>query len=145
MNLGLANSFIEKCLIKKSRLFVGLNNLHENLHTKPFCTVVNADGHFVGLIGSSTYLLYYDPFGLIPMDQEIIGFCKKDPRPLLVNYATHQHPVSLFCGFFVLLFVLLHEYHAPNLHPFRQDDLIANDTICIQNLEKLLIYNVRIN
>ena len=144
MDLGLANTFLEKCLEKKSSLFVGMNSLFDRQHTTRFCTVINTDGHFVGLVGTSNYLFYYDPFGLPPTDTEIVEFSRLDPRPLFYNHTTHQHPDSIFCGFFVLLFLLLCEYIVPVFIPF-QKNLKLNDDICITNLKNLLRHNKRAN
>ena len=140
MDLGLRNDYLNQILFSTSRYFCGVNNLPKTLHTHPiFSTVINVDGHFVTLIGRPDKLMYVDSFGLPPSDREIVEFITEDVRPCLINSTTYQHPLSIYCGFFSIFFVLFSEIgRTITLQRFDLHNLEQNDEICITNLELLL-------
>ena len=137
--IGLTNDYLQNILEQISLHFVGVNNLTGKLHSlSRFSAVCNTHGHFICILGFSDRLLYIDPFGLAPMDGRITAFLEADLRPCYINRATYQHPLSVYCGFFCVYFILYAERMHKDLHAFDGFLLELNDQICMSNIHTLL-------
>lgn len=134
---GLENSFLDNILFQKDPYFLGVNNLPQSAHHIRFSTVVNCSGHFIALVGMDRLLYYYDPVGLDIFDSEVAQFCASDLRRVIKNNTTQQHPRSISCGFFVMVFILCKQLRK-TLPTYNKDDLWKNDDIAINYLIKIL-------
>jgi hypothetical protein len=137
MNKGLKNTFIDNILKNKIPNFKGVNILKSKFNNQAFSTVINVEGHFVAIISNKKYIYYYDPIGLPPMDSQILTFLKNDRRSLIVNKVAHQHPLSIYCGFYVMNFVMSVYYKKP-IPSFSKNNLWKNDRIVVDRLVNLL-------
>lgn len=142
--LGLTNSYVSGILKKHTDYFTGINKLSPRLHNESrFSTVTNIDGHFITIIGFPEKILFIDSFGLPPQDERILNFLDSDERPCFINEITYQHPLSVFCGYFTMYFILYTERQHHNLRDFEPVRVELNDQICIDNL-CILVTNDRI-
>ena len=137
MDIGLENKFIDRVLFKKDPYFIGVNNLPAHAHYKPFSTVMNCSGHFIALVGDNRMLYYYDPIGLTIFDDEVRRFCSVDPRKFIKISQMHQHPKSISCGFFVIMFILCKrfKFRLPN---YDKNNLWKNDNLVVKSLIRIL-------
>ena len=138
--IGLTNDYVKTILERYSYNFIGMNKLAKKLHTKAnFSTVHNVDGHFIAIIAHRGEIEYFDPIGLPPLSRKIRRFLATDRRNIYVNSKTIQHPMSVFCGFFVILKVLAVEKSPETkLISFNSKYLERNDNICVLNIIKLM-------
>jgi hypothetical protein len=111
--------------------------------------------HFIAVTCTPRRLCYFDPLGLPCIDASINTFlaaCRQGRQPrwrqICFSDRTIQHPLSYFCGFYTLLFVLRFEHRASwQALPFACDcsgesaALFVNDTLCIQFLKRELMTN----
>jgi hypothetical protein len=98
--------------------------------------------HFVAVAATSRSVYYLDPTGLPCVDACIISFLSECGRDTIYfNKQTIQHPMSYFCGYYALLFILRFDRGAgwqTNLFVCdKRDsaDLFANDTLCVHYLK----------
>ena len=133
--VGLTNDYVEAFLSRTSPSFYGINKLDKILHdTQRFSVVHNISGHFVGMIGLANRIIYFDPLGLNISNREMQDFLKADTRKKIENSTTYQHPLSAYCGFFVILRILCEDYNPTGLKHFNFSKLEKNDAICVQNI-----------
>jgi hypothetical protein len=101
--------------------------------------------HFVVVACTPRRVYYLDPTGLPCTNTELLRFlahCGRRRRRLVYcNSKTIQHPLSSFCGFYALLFVLRFDRGARwQTLLFADDhrdstDLFANDALCLHYLK----------
>ena len=137
--LGLSNSYVSSILEKHSDNFSGVNILSSQLHGKKrFSTICNIDGHFTTLIGYPEKIFYIDSFGLPPQHEGVLNFLDHDARVCFINNVTYQHPLSVFCGYYCMYFILFSEREHSNLTQFDTQLIERNDEICVENVCTLL-------
>ena len=96
-------------------------------------------GHFVYLLFNDEYILYADPLGFPCLNQAMRKKFSTLKKPVFFNSRQIQDISSKYCGLFVCFFALnfSHNKNIPML-PFQSKNLIQNDTICIENLKKIV-------
>lgn len=139
-NLGITGNYINSVLFKSSHFFVGVDNFSIELHKlSRFSTINYEDEHFVAILAFPTIIYFIDPLGLPPTSSKIMAFLMADERPTKINSTTYQHPLSVYCGFFCIYFVLYFENRPTRkIRKFNLDNLTSNDAICISNIMTLL-------
>lgn len=138
---GLTNKYLLQLLNQFSPSFCGLNNLSPGLYSKKtFSTLINDNNHFLAIFKKETACYYYDPFGLPPSTPSIQKFLLLHKGHTIINHVTHQDLRSKYCGFFVLFFILRLDYNFLNISfiPFHPQNLLFNDSICVENLSSLI-------
>ncbi len=113
--IELINILTEDKFSKK--LFCGvlpIDELKNFTFRKPCSLIVNTDEsskpgeHWIALfITKNGYLEYFDSYGIKPFKKEIFQFIKKHQMKLIFNKKKIQNSLSINCGKFCLLFVLL--------------------------------------
>lgn len=158
-NGGLSNLFIQNVAGKYARnSFAGTfssNNIPRNLAERPnFTFICNLDkvgevgSHFVTVVADPENIIYVDPLGLPCLNKDISCFLKQSGRRVSYNTRTIQHPLSNFCGFYALLYVLHFDYSVSNKKKkktrynlklvFKDTQLEENDARCLEYLKYLL-------
>ncbi len=99
------------------KLFCGvlpIDELENFKFRKPCSLIVNTDEsskpgeHWIALfITRNGSLEYFDSYGIKPFKKEIYQFIKKHQMKLIYNKKIIQNSLSINCGKFCLLFVLL--------------------------------------
>ncbi len=93
-------------------------------------------GHWIGLILSGNVCTYFDSLGLESLiDERIVNFICKRATILKYNISVIQSPLSEYCGFFCIGFILSFmcgENLGKYLDRFSDNDLIKNDSIVIR-------------
>jgi hypothetical protein len=148
---GLSNHYILKLARRFARNdFAGTfssDNLPQKLcHRRRFSLVCNLDKetgpgtHFVSIVADADQIAYIDPLGLPCGDARIARFLRDSGRSAAHNERTIQHPLSPFCGFYALLYVLFFDSsirHRLKLK-FDRTALESNDELCVRYLVKLM-------
>lgn len=101
--------------------------------------------HFIVLVREKRKFIFFDPLGLTldsyPYVKKRIEQSKHPKKYHLYLKGPVQSPLSSFCGFFCVLFLLIYDLKSSqklkSLIPFDKNNLLLNDEICISNLEIL--------
>ena len=155
---GLSSAFVELLLYGRAQNFCGCysdDELPYNLHLyneDSFTIVVNLSKrwqpgtHFIVIAKTSKAVIYLDSFGRKPPPQcdGIRAFLRASPLPLHYNDQQLQAFDSVYCGFFAILFCLLHsrneEWTLRNseLPVFDGENLKKNDLIVLEHIRKFV-------
>jgi hypothetical protein len=154
---GLSNVYIDRLLKKLGcKNFLGVcssDNISERwpLLTKSadkFSLIANLSAkneegtHFVCILFESGRVLYLDSMGLGPyVSRNIYNFLSSISEPVLFNKNVVQHPLSLFCGYYCILFCMLHDDSIPDKFkpkPVFTKNLLHNDKLCIDYIVKMI-------
>lgn len=155
MNLkDLTNIQIDDFLFSKSRYFEGVfscNSIPKNIGKKETFFIIcnlarkNKKGtHFITIISHKNEILYIDSFGLPCENLDIKTFLVKTKKNIYFNTKTIQDPLSNFCGYFCILFVLFFENILLNksiikLTFYPSNLLYKNDNLCLQYIKKIIM------
>jgi len=124
MSKGLTNQYVEqlcKQLLKKHFIGVYPCDIQPKITKKNFSIVFNTGDsttkgeHFIALYVKNKIIYYFDSFGRIPRDNNILSFIKhhRNKRRLKVWKKKIQDDVSNFCGFYCAAF-LIHKHRNMN-------------------------------
>ena len=105
-----------------------------------FSKSVDPGTHFVSILFiNSNTCWYFDPLNLSFIPQEIRSYMFQNSRNVRKIKFKIQNSLSVFCGFFCLVPILLHVNNFPILRGLSifTPDLIENDDICIDLLTHL--------
>ena len=117
----LTNLYISDVLSKVSPNFQGVYSsdtipVKKLRRLKNFCIVVNLSKinqpgtHFVAVLKlGSKAVIYFDPYGLPCFVQDICKFMKSLKVPIVDKKIKLQHDQSVYCGFFTILFCIVHQ------------------------------------
>ena len=147
-SLGLYNEYINKYLSQLPIHFDGCFSIdlipNEIFKRKNFILVINTAnstqkvGHFVTLIRKENMCILFDPLA-INMYRDYFSF----KCGLFLHYLTHpiQSPLSNYCGYYAILFVMYFNFR-PNFHllfirNLNVNALLQNDRICKYYIEKI--------
>ena len=97
--------------------------------------------HFITIIyDTNNSCIYYDPLNLAYIPENIVNHIKSTCKHMVtVRYAI-QNPLSIYCGFFCLLIILIHLNNLPLLRTLQEyftPKCIINDIKCISVICKL--------
>jgi len=119
MTAGLSNDYIEKTALKaiKNHYFLGVFpcDRHPTIdHRKKFSIVFNTGHsqstgeHFIAIYCNKKQLYYFDSLGSTDIDVNIANFIQETikRRTLILCNKPIQHPISSFCGFYCIAFLL---------------------------------------
>jgi hypothetical protein len=157
-DVGLSNTYIDGLLKSVGCVnFLGVyscDNIAEDEFEKrgPGTTLIanlSAEGergsHFVCIVAKEKSVLYIDSLALGPcVSKDILAFLQRTKKKILYNKNIIQYPQSLFCGFYSMLYVMLHDEKMkikPKIN-FSSRNLIANDAKCIKYILFLVKNNV---
>ena len=105
-----------------------------------FSTLNSPGSHFVTIMFLSNIdCLYFDPLNLTFIPEHIINYMHKNTENIFkINY-TIQNPLSVFCGFYCLLPIMLHVNKLSIINGISvfYNSSIKNDDICVKMLTNL--------
>ena len=109
----------------------------------PFSIIVNTIRHFVAIVVTTEYILYFDSYGLACFLPPVCRFLNKLKRslklPLLHNRSKLQSVTSQHCGLFALSLVAHHEdLDSAEPLPFVNRACALNDRRSVSYLIKAL-------
>jgi hypothetical protein len=148
---GLSNVYIQKVAGKHARHnFAGTfscNTIPQTLAERDsFSFVCNLDkageagSHFIAVVADKNTVIYIDPLGIPCNNGYLKSFLVRCNRRIVYNERTIQHPLSSFCGFYALLYVLYFDCSiSHNLQLIFSDTALEdNDGLCVEYLKHLL-------
>jgi hypothetical protein len=150
---SISNLDINNTLFEAAPHFCGTyscNNIPKDIaKLSIFSIICNIDkvgeigSHFITIIGRSKRIMYIDPLAYPCTNKYIAKFLKKaqqyNNRKLEIQNVPIQHPISTYCGYFCMVFVLFFEKdnHGIKLK-FNKHKLLLNDIKCIKYLVQFL-------
>jgi hypothetical protein len=163
MDSGISNIYIndvlEKSQLKRFKGVFSCNNIPKHiLLYKYFNIICNLDkegekgSHFVAIVANPNKILYIDPLGNDCANESLCKFMRRASQPQQqersrptrkrkihsLNIAM-QHPLSPFCGFYSMLFMLFYDETEPPIEiKFSSSNLENNDKKCIDYIIQLL-------
>ena len=159
---GVSNKFLDKfCRLGTSQHFRGVFSAddipHRLCRQAHFIIIVNLAsrrgpiaakvGHFITIIVSPEGCLYIDPYGLRCEERQTLKFLHSCHRPIFENVTKVQHPNSVYCALFALLFTFYFDRFQPS-PPFKlrfyKKNLKKNDKLCVQYLKEIVLSRARV-
>jgi hypothetical protein len=153
---GLSNLYISKLLQKVGcKNFAGVYS-SDNIQAERFRLMgpgttlianLSAEGergtHFVCIVSEPDRVLYIDSLALGPyVSEDIFKFLCSLNTKIMYNKNIIQYPLSLFCGYYSILFAMLHDsgiVSKPNVT--FSEDLRNNDKKCIEYILDMIKNN----
>ena len=154
LSVELVNSICKSICSKKYKgLYVSHSIPFDQLkHESTFTIIVllpgRSTGHYVMIHATPSTVFYVDSYGLPCFDKNARSFLKKlatdtkwKKRKLFVNNKQIQHPKSMYCGLYAVLFA---KYFDKNDHKekitlkFPVSQSLSNDKRCVKYINKLI-------
>lgn len=139
-SLGLSNKYIENFLYSKSKSFKGVYSCNSlpvltgNFTIISNLSKVNEPGtHFIVIVVNDNQIGYFDPLGLPCFNKYILKYMSKFKKKHVYNKIQFQCWNSIFCGYYCILFILLHDRN----YPFSKLKLLFSKN-CQQNDKKVV-------
>ena len=152
-SLGLTNKYIEKLLSQYSSSFKGVFscNTLPIIHGD-FTLISNLSKdtepgtHFITIIVKNGQVYYFDPIGLPCINKNIKTYLNYYSKQHFYNQIQYQCWDSIFCGFYCILFILLHDlkFSISHFKKLFSINCKENDTTVIQLIKYILSeYNMK--
>ena len=131
---------IPRKLIREERPFSIIVNLAKRRpsSSSPFSNT----GHFVCLRVEENFVLYIDSFAMGCWQENVCRFLGEMNVPVFSNTTLIQHPKSMYCGLFAMLFCLLFDMQEKGLKTtrfnFDSKNLKRNDSLCISYFKDMI-------